>query len=36
MPNYVFSDQHHVLLDWKMEFTADVVGKKASAHDVKG
>jgi hypothetical protein len=31
-----FSNQHHVLRDWKMEFTADVAGKKASAHRVKG
>jgi hypothetical protein len=35
MPNHVFSYQHHVLLDWKMEFTADMAGKKASSHGVK-
>ena len=31
-----FPDQHHVLLDWKMEFTTDVTGKKASTHGLKG
>jgi hypothetical protein len=25
-----------VLLDWKMEFTTDVTGKKASTHGLKG
>jgi hypothetical protein len=28
MPKSCFSDQHDVLLDWKMEFTSDVARKK--------